>query len=235
MADQEARSEQCSVCGKTMPRDQIVSVAMVRDSVLDTIRKSKPDLPATGFICIDDLNEARMQSIQELLQADRGELTEIDQEVVDSLKEQDLLTHNVNTEFEGTLTFGQRVADKVAAFGGSWTFIITFMGILFLWILTNAVFLARKPFDPFPYILLNLVLSCVASMQAPVIMMSQNRQESKDRLRGEHDYQVNLKAELEIQLLHEKLDHLIRHQWQRLMELQEIQTQMMEDLRHKDA
>lgn len=136
----------------------------------------------------------------------------------------------MDTEFEGKLTLGQRVADKVAVFGGSWKFIVTFMCILGLWIIVNSIVLIWKPFDPYPFILLNLILSCIAAIQAPVIMMSQNRQEAKDRLRAQHDYQVNLKAELEIRHLHEKVDHLIFKQWQRLLEIQEIQTELMEEL-----
>ncbi len=128
------------------------------------------------------------------------------------------------------MTFGQRLADKVAEFGGSWNFILIFLGILVVWIVANSIALMRKPFDPYPYILLNLVLSCLAAIQAPVIMMSQNRQEAKDRMRSEHDYQVNLKAEIEIRNLSQKLDHLLHQEWQRLLEIQEIQTDLMREL-----
>lgn len=109
-------------------------------------------------------------------------------------------------------TFGQKVADKVAAFGGSWTFIISFFVFILLWIGVNVYFLTNKGFDPYPFILLNLILSCLASLQAPIIMMSQNRQEEKDRERAKKDYEINLKAENEIQLLQEKLDRLIELQ-----------------------
>lgn len=122
------------------------------------------------------------------------------------------------------------IADHVATFGGSWTFITIFFAVLVGWMALNVVVLVRKPFDPYPFILLNLVLSCLAAIQAPIIMMSQNRREVKDRLRAEHDYQVNLKAELEVRLLHEKLDHLIVHQWQRLLETQRLQVEMLDGL-----
>jgi uncharacterized membrane protein len=115
----------------------------------------------------------------------------------------------------------------VAEFGGSWTFILSFFFVLLLWIGVNAALLAR-PFDPYPFILLNLVLSCLAAIQAPIIMMSQNRQEDKDRMRSENDYRTNLKAELEIRHLHEKMDYLVLHQWQRLLEIQELQLELME-------
>src|SRR4029077_12591218 len=136
----------------------------------------------------------------------------IEEEVIKSLRDQELLSENLNTEFESKLTFGEHVADNVAKFGGSWRFIISFGVVLVLWIIINSIVLLRKPFDPYPFILLNLVLSCLAAIQAPVIMMSQNRQEAKDRLRSEHDYMVNLKAELEIRHLHAKMDQLLTHQ-----------------------
>ena len=128
---------------------------------------------------------------------------------------------------------GQNIADSVAKFGGSWTFILIFIFILLFWIILNSIALMKKPFDPYPYILLNLVLSCLAALQAPVIMMSQNRQEEKDRIRAENDYQVNLKAEIEIKILHEKLNHLITDQWDRLVEIREIQLELLEDLQKK--
>jgi len=118
------------------------------------------------------------------------------------------VTRNVNEEVEERLTFGQRIADKVATFGGSWTFILTFGAIMFVWVLLNTSALLRPHFDPYPYILLNLVLSMLAAMQAPIIMMSQNRQSTKDRIQSDMDYQVNLKAELEVAHLHHKLDRM---------------------------
>jgi uncharacterized membrane protein len=136
-----------------------------------------------------------------------------------------------NEEFDIQASFGLRLADRVASFGGSWTFIIIFVTVLLAWIAINTVVLLKKPFDPFPYILLNLILSCIAAIQAPVILMSQNRQEGKDRLKAEHDYRVNLKAEFEIRSLHEKIDHMLVHQWQRLMEIQQVQTDLLSELR----
>jgi len=123
------------------------------------------------------------------------------------------------------------MADRVASFGGSWTFILSFLAVLVAWVVFNTVtILNAERFDPFPYILLNLVLSCIAAVQAPLIMMSQHRQEAKDRLRAENDYRVNLKAEVEIRQLHEKLDHLLIRQWERFTEIQQIQLELMEDL-----
>ncbi len=206
---------------------------MVRGPVVETIRKKHPDWSSSGFICFDDLNHFRTEHVQEALVEEKGELSSLEEEVVKSLKEHELLSKNINVEFDRQLTFGQRVADKVAEFGGSWRFIISFAVVLAVWIVINSVALILKPFDPYPYILLNLVLSCLAAIQAPVIMMSQNRREAKDRLRAEHDYRVNLKAELEIRHLNGKMDLLLTHQWQRLLEIQEIQTELMEELVRK--
>jgi len=165
-----------------------------------------------------------------VLEEEKGELSTLEEQVVRSLREQELLSKNVDLEFEQQLTFGERMADRIAEFGGSWRFVIGFLVIVVVWVVVNAVVLLWRPFDPYPFILLNLVLSCLAALQAPVILMSQNRQEAKDRLRGEHDYRVNLKAELEIRLLHTKLDQLLTHQWQRLLEIQRIQTELIDEL-----
>jgi uncharacterized membrane protein len=142
------------------------------------------------------------------------------------------ISRNTNKEYDSELTFGQRLADKIAAFGGSWPFIILFLTALVAWIVLNSVVLAHagKPFDPYPYILLNLFLSMLASLQAPVIMMSQNRQGIKDRIDAEHDYEVNLKAEVEILALHEKLDTLRDEQWRELIAMQQQQIQILTKL-----
>jgi len=140
-----------------------------------------------------------------------GELSKLEQEVLGSIKKSEILSKNVDLEIDDTFTFGQKVADKIASFGGSWTFILSFLFFIGLWIFTNIYLLLAKPFDPYPFILLNLILSCLAAFQAPVIMMSQHRQETRDRQRSEHDYQINLKAELEIRQLNEKIDHNNTH------------------------
>ena len=139
------------------------------------------------------------------------------------------VSRNPENEAEDTYTFGERLADGVAEFGGSWTFILSFLAVLIFWMLLNVLFLGARPFDPYPFILLNLVLSSLAALQAPVIMMSQRRQEKKDRLRAENDYRVNLKSELEIRQLHEKIDHQLAHQWEKLVELQQIQIELLEE------
>ena len=165
-----------------------------------------------------------------LVTQEKGELAAIDRDVMEAIKNNSILSENIQDEIEGKPTTGQKLADKIAEFGGSWTFIITFFSFILIWMLVNIWFLATRSFDPFPFILLNLILSCLAAIQAPIIIMSQNRQEQKDLQRGEHDYKINLKAELEIKLLSEKIDHLLVHQNKKLLEIQEVQTDYLEDL-----
>ncbi|MGE0376250.1 MAG: DUF1003 domain-containing protein [Planctomycetaceae bacterium] len=220
----------CDICGKDFPADAVVPAAFVRSPVADLIRQAHPGWSDRSRICLGDLNHFRSEYVQDTLEQERGELSDLEHQVVESLRQHELLAENVNEEFDQQITFGGQVADKVARFGGSWTFIICFGGVLAGWITVNSIALSTKPFDPFPYILLNLVLSCLAAIQAPVILMSQNRQEAKDRLRSEHDYRVNLKAELEIRHLHSKLDLLLTHQWQRLLEIQQLQTDLLEEI-----
>jgi uncharacterized membrane protein len=220
----------CQICKKRKALSKVFPSALVRDSVVEIIRKQHPDWSSDGFICLDDLNYFRTEYVKDVLETDKGDLSALEEQVMTSLKEEELLSKNINIEFEGQLTLGQRLADRIAEFGGSWRFITIFGTVLLVWIAINSIVLILKPFDPYPFILLNLVLSSLAAIQAPIIMMSQNRQESKDRLSAQHDYLVNLKAELEIRNLHEKMDHLLTHQWQRLLEIQEIQTELMEGL-----
>jgi len=220
----------CQICKKQKRLSQVMPAELVRESVVKTIKKKYPDWSPSGFICFPDLNHFRTEYVRESLETEKGELTSIEKEVVDSLEEQELLSKNINAEFDHRLTAGEKWADKVADFGGSWRFVLIFGSVLLVWIGINSAVLLWRPFDPYPFILLNLVLSCLAAIQAPVIMMSQNRQESKDRLRSEHEYRINLRAELEIRHLHAKLDELMSHQWQRLMEIQEIQMEFMEQL-----
>ena len=177
-----------------------------------------------------DLHDARMRRVEELIAEEGRELTSIEQDVVEKLRNEEIVAVDTNLELEQRLTFGDRLSDRVARFGGSWAFILSFGAFLFVWMLINSIALLRRPFDPYPFILLNLILSSIAALQAPVIMMSQNRQEAKDRLRAEHDYRVNLKAELEIRLLSERIEGLVNHQWQRLLEIQRIQLELMEGL-----
>jgi uncharacterized membrane protein len=184
----------------------------------------------SGWICLEDLQRFQHKYVERLLEDEKGEITQLEQQVLESMRDQEILSQNPETEFDAGLTLGQRAADRIADFGGSWIFIAVFALVMFCWMLLNSYVLAARPFDPYPYILLNLVLSCLAAIQAPVIMMSQNRQEARDRQRSLHDYQVNLKAELEIRHLHQKIDHLLSRQWERLVEIQEVQIELIDQI-----
>lgn len=219
----------CHICGQAFPTSKLRPWISVRPGVSDLISSSSPGWAEGKQICKRDLIRFRRQYVEQLLEDERGELNELDRQVIESIESGQLVSRNPLDEIEKKSTFGERTADKVAKFGGSWTFILSFAVVLIAWITLNVVGLSAKPFDPYPFILLNLVLSCLAAMQAPVIMMSQGRQGTKDRLRAENDYRVNLKAELEIRQLHEKIDHQLAHQWQKLVELQQIQIELLED------
>ena len=210
-----------------------MSGALVRELFAERIRKDHPDWSENSYICREDLGRYRAFYVHDLLESEKGELTVLEHEVVESLRKHELLSANVDAEFEQKWSFGERLADRIASFGGSWSFLIIFFVLLTIWIGVNSLVLLWRPVDPYPYILLNLVLSCLAAIQAPIIMMSQNRQETKDRLRSQHDYQVNLKAELEIRILQEKLDHLLSHQWERLVQIQEVQLDLLSELRQR--
>jgi uncharacterized membrane protein len=153
--------------------------------------------------------------------------------VSNTIKEEELIINNLLHPPTDILTQGQKISDKVARFGGSWKFIILFMIILFVWIIYNSIALTKDIFDPYPFILMNLILSCIAALQAPIIMMSQNRQEEKDRMRSENDYLINLKAELEIRSLHQKMDLLLEEQIKTLYDIQAKQFDLMKEIDSK--
>lgn len=220
----------CQISGADLPLNDAVPVDLIRESLLPSLRKRCPDLDSNGYVGMAELNRARIEHAEELAEGEMKDLIRLKREVLESLQRQEILTRNTESDFEKNTTTGQRIADKVAAFGGSWTFIIGFMVVLAIWMIANSVALLSKPFDPFPFIFLNLVLSCVAALQAPVIMMSQNRSEARDRMRAENDYKVNLKAELEIQHINEKIDKLINDQWKHLLEIQQMQMEMIEEM-----
>ena len=225
-----SRKLNCQICGRAfMPQNGAIG-DNVRPSLAEFIKSQRPNWDPQQFICFADLGIFRKDYVKRALEDEIGELTSLDQEVIESLQQHEVLTENIEKQFERKLTFGEHLSDKIAEFGGSWKFIITFGGVIVVWVVLNAVLLLDRGFDPYPFILLNLILSCLAALQAPVIMMSQNRAEARDRLRAENDYKVNLKAELEIRHLHEKIDHLLRKQYNRLFEIQQIQIELLEEI-----
>ena len=217
---------------KAFPLSERISATTIRHSILRAIQEQYPDFGEESYLSVSEINAFREKYIADYLAKELGELSDLEERVLASFRNNSTLTDKIadSGDESVTLTFGQKIADKVAAFGGSWTFILSFCFFLFLWIAINVVWFHNQGFDPYPYILLNLILSCVAALQAPIIMMSQNRQEEKDRARSKSDYMINIKSELENRMLHEKIDHLIMHQQEELLEIQKVQIDMMQDI-----
>jgi len=218
----------CAITGEEIAPSEGSSLNELHPKLMKRILVDHPDLTDESLVSRREIDRYRLLYVQELLRQERGELTELDADVARSLAEGDLVSEDIEARFSEVRTLGERWSDALAEFGGSWTFLIFFGVVLILWTALNG-FLGATAFDPYPFILLNLVLSCIAAVQAPIIMMSQRRQETKDRLRSINDYRVNLKAELEIRHLHEKVDHLISKQWQRLAEIQELQLELLQE------
>lgn len=220
--------EKCQLCSK--PLLSGVQMKDIEPDVKKDILKDHPELREESKICFSHVMEYRLAHIKKMVQSDSKEMDRLNETVFSSLKQGNPVSKNINEKEIETLTVGQKTADAIAKFGGSWPFIFCFLLVLIGWIILNSLALLGKAFDPYPFILLNLVLSCLAAIQAPVIMMSQNRQAYRDRLQTTNDYQTNLKAEIEIRLLHQKLDHLLTNEWQHLIEIQTIQLSLLEEL-----
>lgn len=205
----------------------------MKPAIAEIIARDVRNWDPKQYICWEDLARYRTEYVTSLLAAEKGELGQLEHEVLGSMQQHEVLATDVDRESEQKRSAGERLADRIAAIGGSWRFLIVFALLLAGWVMLNSKLLAASAFDPYPFILLNLLLSTLAAVQAPVILMSQNRQAAKDRVRAQHDYQVNLKAELEIRHLHEKMDHLLSHQWERLVEIQQVQLELLTELGHR--
>lgn len=221
----------CAISGQTKPRRDLIDLEAVRPSLSDRIRREHPHLTPNALVSTGEIARYRARYIEELLRDENGEISELERKVAESLATNATLAENVEAEYEDKRTLGERLSDHLASFGGSWSFIIAFALVMAFWIGLNLFAGEKHAIDPFPFILLNLILSALAALQAPIIMMSQKRQEQKDRLRSLNDYKVNLKAELEIRHLHEKVDHLLNKQWQRLIDIQKLQLEIMQERR----
>jgi len=217
--------------GKTYPSSEKVKCRNISRNLMDLLQKDHPHINPQSHMAVSELNEYRQKYLEHLFAREIGELTEMERMVLEKLKEHETLTDKLaDGDDTSQFTLGQRVADRIASFGGSWTFILSFLLFILVWMALNIYWLNNRGFDPYPFILLNLILSCLAALQAPVIMMSQNRQEEKDRQRAKNDYMINLKSELEVRILHEKIDHLILHQQQDMMEIQQTQLEMLNEV-----
>jgi len=217
----------CSLCGSPVDGRKLISPQKLENLILDIIKRDRPEWDAKRGICPHCHEQFRAKKFLGYLEKEYEKISEMERSVVTQIARRGRVSRMVQQEYEAAMTMGERVADKVAKFGGSWTFIGIFGGILFTWMAINAIVLAR------PFILLNLVLSTLAALQAPVIMMSQNRQAEKDRLQATQDYQINLMAEVEIRDLHDKMDGLRYKQWHELWHMQQRQLELLEHL-HKE-
>jgi uncharacterized membrane protein len=217
-----------AICGQEA--QEPLAFGPIRPAIAQAMLAEHPNLTAESVICHKHLIPYRTRYVEDMLERERGELSDLEKQVLESLAREEAVSQDVEEAYDDRRTFGERAADLVADFGGNWNFIGLFTIVLIAWMGFNVWLAANRIFDPYPFILLNLVLSCLAAVQAPIIMMSQKRQEAKDRLRSQNDYRVNLKAELEIRHLHEKVDHLITRQWERFTEIQQIQLEIMQDL-----
>ncbi len=233
MKSEHSKTGTCLVCKKIKNFSELMPAVSIRDNISELIKNDGYEFDPGGYVCLDDLNKYRGIYVKKIMEDEKGSLSSFDKEVLDSITEKDILSKNISADIDSKLTFGERLSDKLAEFGGSWTFIVLFASFLVIWMLINIIVLSLHPFDPYPFILLNLILSCLAAIQAPIIMMSQNRQEDKDRLRAQHDYQVNLKAEIEIRQINDKIDHLLMQHGQKMLEIQQIQIELMEEISGK--
>jgi uncharacterized membrane protein len=220
----------CSLCGSEVEGRSLASPQKLENRILDLIKKDRPEWEAKRGICPNCLEQYRAKKFVDYLEAEYQKLSAIEHSVVSKITRRGRVSRVVHQEFDASMTVGEHVADRVAQFGGSWAFIGLFGGILVSWMAINTWVLVRHPFDPYPFILLNLVLSTLAALQAPVIMMSQNRQASKDRMHAQQDYEINLMAEIEIRDLHDKLDSLRFKQWHELWHIQKRQIELLEHL-----
>jgi uncharacterized membrane protein len=225
--------KKCDICQKMFSESELISGHGINHGIEKLIQKDFPAWDDYKHICKNDFHNYRTKYILSIIDEETGSVRELKDAVLQSIINNDTIAENVNQSIEQKMKIGDVISDKVATFGGSWKFIIFFFLVLILWIIINTLVLVQKPFDPYPFILMNLILSCIAAIQAPIIMMSQNRQERKDRLQSENDYKVNLKSEIEIRTLHEKVDHLLLDQWARMMKIQEMEIEMLEEIKEK--
>lgn len=225
----------CRLCGKEFERRLLVPSASLRPAQFEHIAARHPEWRHDAWICQPCLALERLDFQMSRMAAERGELSEVETEIAHKASEHLTLAEDIEQQFQTQITLGQRLADRVATVGGSWPFVLGFFAILLVWVGVNSLLLRNEAFDPYPYILLNLVLSCLAAIQAPIIMMSQNRLSARDRLQANQDFRINLKAELEVSSLHEKVDHLLHSQWQHMVELQELQIDLLTELASRDA
>lgn len=221
----------CQICNKEKSVKDVTPGDIIRISMVSMIKKAYPDFDNNGFICKNDLNSIRAKYVEGLFDKESGELSDIEKQVVENIKDQEIITKSLHDQSNESSSKWDVVSDKIATFGGSWKFIGIFFTFMVIWMILNAVlYSSGKAWDSYPYILLNLILSCVASIQAPIIMMSNNRMEKRERLRAESEYQINLKAEIGVRNLNEKMDHMLFKQWEKNKEIQTLMLELTHEL-----
>ena len=224
-------SKRCLVDQREYLISEGVLLSQLDATTSNLIKADYPGAKTTDFICNHHLLKYQLLRVDGLINSDLKQTQKINRRLTRALESDDYDIIDVNDSLKKSLTFGQRVSDGVARFGGSWGFIFIFIFVLVAWMIVNGLGLFGIHFDRFPFILLNLVLSCVAAIQAPIIMMSQNRAADRDRMDSENDYHVNLKSEHELRILHAKLDHLTQHQIPHSLEIQKIQIEILSQIR----
>lgn len=227
------KNQICVICGNRFTLMEGLFLRDLSDLLKEQVLKTNSYAKESSFICLKDMQKLRIDRMQTIIDQD----LEIDHQMNDKLKKEmaknTYVITNINDTVYGKRTTGQKLADAVAKFGGSWGFIIAFTVILVTWMTINVVHLFGVHFDPYPFILLNLFLSCVAAIQAPIIMMSQNRQAERDRFDSENDYKTNKKSEMEIRILHEKLDQLNEVQWPHILDIQKMQIEVLSEIENE--
>ncbi|WP_334333181.1 MULTISPECIES: DUF1003 domain-containing protein [unclassified Companilactobacillus] len=227
------KNQICTICGNRFTITEGLFLRDLSDVLKTQIKENNHYAKPSSFICLKDLQKLRISNMQKIIDQD----LEIDHQMSDKLKKElakdTYVIKNINDTVYGKRTRGQKMADAVAKFGGSWGFIIVFTIVLVGWMAINVLHLFGMHFDPYPFILLNLFLSCVAAIQAPIIMMSQNRQADRDRFDSENDYRTNTKSEMEIRILHEKLDQLNEVQWPHILDIQKMQIEVLSEIENE--
>ena len=219
------KEKKCCICRNSFSMHELLPLELVRPSIFGIIKEKYPKTTYEDFICTKDYASFKTTYHKKNIAKDH-QLTEADLFVLETMADKELLSTNTIDTFEEQMTLGERIADKVSAFGGSWPFIMLFIVVMVAWMAINSLDVLKEAFDPYPYILLNLCLSCLAAMQAPIIMMSQNRRSDLDRIKAEEDYKVNLHSELILKHLNAKLDRFMVSQWNQLDEICKTQKEL---------
>ncbi|WP_125544978.1 DUF1003 domain-containing protein [Levilactobacillus lindianensis] len=223
----------CLVDGEPVSLETSLQLAELDVGLRNRVKREFPQSQPGDYICGHHLLKYRLEHVDAMINADLKQTKKINNKLTKALQSDDYDIVDVNETLTESLTFGQKVSDDVAHFGGSWGFIFAFMFVLLAWMIVNGLHLFGINFDNYPFILLNLVLSCVAAIQAPIIMMSQNRSADRDRMMAENDYHVNLKSEHELRLLHAKVDHLAQNQVPHTMEIARFQLEILGEIRQE--